>query len=177
LDAIMEMFCAAPHGMVTHYEESHDSIIPVLREEHNVPAMSWGLETCHEAIWQFAELLPLDQGFLVDACVLRPVVCALLEGFWHSPTSEEALVWGDFRIESDQVSSYSVPLARPVTLAELIKGSSTGHVRIGRHRWPAASMLRTPRALRHFIRLRKRAADWRLGAAKALRSLRLPFGK
>ena len=154
LDAVIEMFCCAPHGMTTGYREEGGVLQPIFRETQNDKALEWGIETTHETIVRFAESLPLQAEYSANVHSTRPMAVRLLEEFWEHPSEAIAAAWGRFGIESDQVATHSVALGRPFTMFEALK-----HL-LGRRReiqtswrWPAGSRQMSTRPVRTVLKI------------------------
>lgn len=140
LDAVLEMFCAAPHGMVVAYEQQADRIRPVFREQSNERALRWGLETLQVVVCRVAEHLidlPLPASSEID---LRPTVGALLETFWNNPSYNESTAWGQHQVESDQATADTIPLARPYSVLDVLWLAARGRVAGRPWDWRSASL-------------------------------------
>lgn len=145
-DAVLEMFCQAPHGMTLGYHESCGKVIPMLREEANEQVISWGLEKVHETVVAFVDNLPVD--LLAKEIDLRPCVAAVLDEFWRNPSFDEASAWGDFGIESDQRREIRTILAPACGVADVVKCLFRGRVKSSAWHWESAVRARTPNSVR-----------------------------
>jgi FMN phosphatase YigB (HAD superfamily) len=155
----IEIFCAANHGVVMGYQERQGVIHPVLREECNSSAMSWGLETVHRTIGQFVDCLHLDPSLVNERADLRPCTSSLLKCFWKTPLLSEAVAWGRHQFEADQAGAYQLPLASPYSLKDVWDTYRRGgNPRRNDCEWKPGSMAMTHPVVRKLIGVAGRAA-------------------
>jgi len=141
---MMEMFCAADHGSVTGFEESGAKINVGMREPRNTAALNWGLPLVQQTIKAFADHLTLDSNLVdVDADV-RPAIADVLRAFWLAPTTSEAVAWGAYPYEDDQLGKSTTKLAQRYMASDAFGALYRGRVpRHHRAEWIHGSLALT----------------------------------
>ena len=125
---VMEMFCAADHGSVTGFEQFGPKINVQMREPQNTAAIQWGLPLVQQTISTFADHLILDPELVdVDADV-RPAVVDVLRAFWLSPMTSEAVAWGGYPYEDDQLGTSTTKLAQRYVASDAFSALYRGRV-------------------------------------------------
>jgi len=166
---LIEMFCTATHGAVLGYEERDGRVQPILKEEGNPSALSWGLETVQESILRFVDCLQLDRDLVAVSSDLRPCVSELLRLFWNNPRRAEALAWGRFQFETDQAAAYQSTLASPYSLMHIRRAYSyAGNLKRHADEWQSASLALTHPILRPVLAAAGRAGRIAVRAKRAL---------
>jgi hypothetical protein len=160
IDAVLEIFCTAPHGMVSSYQALGDKIVPVLRQEKNDMALRWGMATLHEAVCSVADHLATCPWPFESEVELRPAAVALLESFWNEPSYQESLAWGGYQLESDQATNDTTAMARPYSLAEGVRYIVRGRVSGRPWDWRSASLKLTPMPTRLLFKSISRVRQW-----------------
>jgi predicted HAD superfamily hydrolase len=148
----IEIFCAATHGVVLGYEDRQGSVRPILREERNTSAISWGLETAQETIKCFVDHLHLDPDLAGQNADLRPCTSRILQAFWNDPQKQEAAAWGRFQFERDQAGAYQSTLAKRFSITDVRRAYGCGRL-VSRHsqEWKAASIALTHPCVRMIL--------------------------
>ena len=126
---MMEMFCAADHGSVTGFEPLGEKIQAKLREPSNSSAIAWGLPLVQQAIGALrADHLTIDPALVdVDADV-RPAIIDVLRAFWLKPTTAEAVAWGAYPYEDDQLGKSTTKLAGGYVASDAFSSFYRGRV-------------------------------------------------
>jgi predicted HAD superfamily hydrolase len=165
---ILEVFTAADHGSVSHYEIHDGQVLPILMADTNTAALAWGLHVQQMAITRLAE--ELDPEILQDfnsRCTWPAVFARLLSLFYQHPTRAEAQVYAQFVVSEDQNESTLQLLARPYgveTALRALRGQAIYH---HHNEWDQAAAVLTPRPLYYSIRLIQRANQWLFGKIPA----------
>lgn len=158
LTACIEMFCAADHGTVTGYE-AHDRGVRATQAAPPAAVIEWGLPLVRASISAFADTLLLDDELLDRTADARPALRDVLELFWDHPTPEEVAAWGEFPTDVDQAHSRTVPIARPVRLADVVQTARAGRLQLRpTFSWPVGTARASGPLARGLLEAR-----WRLG--------------
>jgi hypothetical protein len=132
---MMEMFCAADHGSVIGFEESVAKINVLMREPRNTAALNWGLPLVQQTIKAFADNLTLDSNLVDVDADARPAIVDVLRAFWLAPTTSEAVAWGAYPYEDDQLGKSTTKLAQGYVASDafvaLCRGRVPRHHRAG----------------------------------------------
>ena len=143
---LVELFCAADHGTVRHYDLDADGVpVAVLKSPRNDEAVAWGLPIQQEAIERYAltlaDALP-RQGFDPDPLVeaLRRYGAEAYATLWRAPSAAEASVYGAFPHAADAAHSVFREMAPTFPLAQAAEFLARGQR--GGSYWPQASFRR-----------------------------------
>jgi predicted HAD superfamily hydrolase len=158
---IVEIFTAADHGSVSHYEIHDGQVLPVLMTETNAAALAWGLRVQQMAITRLVE--ELDPEILRDftsRSAWLAVFARLLALFYKHPSRAEAHVYAQFVISEDQNESASELLAKPYGVETILRALRGQAIYNHHNEWDQAAAVLTPRALYYIIRTIQRANRW-----------------
>ncbi len=151
-EPIMEVFCAADHGLTLRFERKDGRMQPVLKTPRNDRALAWGLATVQGAILEFVELALANSTITWEPEGLRRPIDALFDEIWNEPTHEEAEAWGTYPYSDDQTESVQREWAEPFgvfdSLRSVYRGQMTPPHRAG---WAAAGLKRSPAILRYTL--------------------------
>jgi FMN phosphatase YigB (HAD superfamily) len=121
--SVTEVLCQADHGSTLGFiKNKAGEISPVLDEADgkNPLVPNWFTihrETIHNFVMDAVSVHPSP----FPASGYKRLLIKLLEGFWLTPSRDEARVWGECRFASHGLSETSVPMApTPSTLGELL---------------------------------------------------------
>jgi FMN phosphatase YigB (HAD superfamily) len=174
---LMELFCAADHGMVVGYEEQGERVGPLLQSEVNRAAVHWGLPLFQETVCQFADHLLLSSDLINPGADVRAPIADVLEGFWRTPSRAEAEAYAGFPAEDDQSGAFWKPFAQSYTWRDVARAYC--YARVHRHHsisWTAGSLAMTPRPIRLAMRLAAKTGRERRALLSAIRHLAAPMG-
>jgi FMN phosphatase YigB (HAD superfamily) len=152
VEPMMEVFCAADHGLTLRFERRDGKMQPVLKTMRNEPALVWGLGVVQNAILEFVEVALANLTDTLEPDNLRPAIDALLDEFWNLPTRAEAEAWGRYVYADDQTESDSREWAEPLgvfdVLRSVYRGQLTPPHKAG---WASASLSRSHRIFRWML--------------------------
>jgi hypothetical protein len=158
---MMEVFCAADHGLTLRFESTDGHIQPVLKTPRNDRALEWGLATVQSAIVEFVELALANSTVALDPEALRRPIDALLNEFWNSPTQDEAEAWGKYPYSDDQTESVHREWAEPFgvfdSLRSVYRGRMTAPHKAG---WAWAGLRRSSAILRCTLPHAVKVGEW-----------------
>jgi FMN phosphatase YigB (HAD superfamily) len=149
VEPMLEVFCAADHGLTLRFERRDGALAPVLKAPRNERVLAWGLPLVQESILDFVRLALANTRVPIEPERLRPAVDALLGEFWNRPTRDEAEAWGSYPYSDDQTESshreWGEPLGWFDWLRSAYRGCVTPEHQAG---WAAAGLLRSPLLIR-----------------------------
>lgn len=103
LAIIAESFCLAPHASVMHYKVGCEGVIEaVFKDKMEQHLDTWGRGDVLACLDSVLNHISPKFEHLADISKLRRAARRILQDFCERPTSEEAILWGDFPFEHDQ---------------------------------------------------------------------------
>lgn len=164
VEPMMEIFCAADHGLTLRFERRDGQMQPVLKTPYNDRALAWGLATVQSAILEFVELALANSTVALEPEALRRPIDALLEEIWNAPTDDEAQAWGTYPYSDDQTESVHREWAEPFgvfdSLRSVYRGQMTPPHKAG---WASAGLRRSSAILRCILPHAVKAGAWMRG--------------
>jgi FMN phosphatase YigB (HAD superfamily) len=139
---LIDVFCTSVEGQTMHYGETQvGQIVPVLRRDPDQRALEWGLPLVRQVLEYFVERLPVEADWTCINADIRAPIADVLETFWHTPTYDEASVWGAFPRESEW-GTFDATLANPYPVGYVFRrllNDSEERARFGY--WKAGSIM------------------------------------
>ena len=173
LASVMEIFCQADHGPVLDMIPNQHGYEPVLRTQKNECGPAWDVPYFQRCLELYAEALPLDPEWCVDAD-LRSMCERLLRAFITEPTRDEAEVLGAFHYNDDQNGAVAQPFAIPYRVSDFRSAFRGGtYPKKAYAWWEAGALAMTSRPTRRVLDLACRLHTLRSTAA--WRALYLSF--
>lgn len=146
---LIETLLMADHGIVSGYRRlDSGEVAPTFDSMENSAAKAWGLKLYRETLSEFCTGLRSGKGWDQD---IRPVLYELLNGFWLTPSRQEARAWGSYIYDSDPTGTAARALARPFSPSEAASSLRAGQLQRGDRAWLAGSLALTHRGLRHHL--------------------------
>jgi hypothetical protein len=143
----MEVFCAGCEGTTLDYALQTDgSVVPMLKHNHNQPALDWGLKAFQQSVITFVRHLversPTDLSCNISPKLLREALDEMFLTFNNSPTQQEAEAFMDCPFFDDPNELYHFYWAMPVRLVDVVKYAIGKGDGFNRHRnaWSEASL-------------------------------------
>jgi FMN phosphatase YigB (HAD superfamily) len=143
----MEVFCAGCEGTTLDYAlQSDGSVVPMLKHNHNQPALDWGLKAFQQSVITFVRHLversPTDLSCNISPKLLREALDEMFLTFNNSPTQQEAEAFMDCPFFDDPNELYHFYWAMPVRLVDVVKYAIGKGDGFNRHRnaWSEASL-------------------------------------
>lgn len=143
----MEVFCAGCEGTTLDYALQTDgSVVPMLKHNHNQPALDWGLKAFQQSVITFVRHLversPTDLSCNISPKLLREALDEMFLAFNNSPTQQEAEAFMDCPFFDDPNELYHFYWAMPVRLVDVVKYAIGKGDGFNRHRnaWSEASL-------------------------------------
>jgi hypothetical protein len=161
VEPMMEVFCAADHGMTLRFEKRDGRMQPVLKMPRNDRALAWGLTTMQNSVIEFVKLAISNSSVAFEPEALRDPIDALFSKFYNTPTDDEAEAWGTYPYFDDQTESVSREWAEPfdlvASLRSIYRGKMTPSHAAG---WAPAALMRSHRMVRATLPLGIEIGGW-----------------
>ena len=148
--SVTEVLCQADHGSTLGFTKNKaGEISPVLDEPdgENPLVPNWFTihrDTIHNFVMEAVGAHP--SPFVASG--YKRLLINLLEGFWLTPSRDEARVWGECRFASHGLARTSVPLApTPSTLGELLAVLGVKNSKNTKSLWHEGSAAKLPLVL------------------------------
>jgi predicted HAD superfamily hydrolase len=139
INSLVETLLVGSEGRVVSYDDAGSYYAPRLENQHNEPALSWGLVELRTIV---DDVVRLFVAGINEASVhedLTAAVWSCLEAFWLEPSPQEVQVWGRFPWEDETCPKYS-PLAQVVTLRQVLARLKRRDLQLRNlNSWPAGS--------------------------------------
>jgi hypothetical protein len=119
---ILELFLSADHGSTIRYEKKSENYIPILRDENDEVSFRWHVPIQHKSTIKFTTFLTqlLDSN-CCEIMQFQQITEDLLKQFIHTPTKEEAEVFGSLVFSQQQSDSKFYTLAPAYNLTDFFK--------------------------------------------------------
>ncbi|MDX2254040.1 MAG: hypothetical protein NW214_00835 [Pseudanabaenaceae cyanobacterium bins.39] len=142
----MEVFCAGCQGTTLDYQlQSDGSVIPLLKHEHNQPALDWGLKFFQSSVLNYVQHLiersPNIPIFNTSPKLWREALDQVFLSFNKDITLEEAKAFMDCPFFDDPNELYHFYWAMPLQLKDVLKYALRKRETMSVHRnaWREAS--------------------------------------
>ncbi|MDL2318794.1 hypothetical protein LJC74_06965 [Eubacteriales bacterium OttesenSCG-928-A19] len=123
---LLECLCSADHGMTIGYALQDEKVVPVMKSFETRWPVDLQIETC---IAYTKAFLVHNSAEILQADRLDRTVYGLLKRFMHTPSLEEAEVYGSFPFSDNPLESRVQTLVTPITPAQYKLETFTGRVK------------------------------------------------
>jgi predicted HAD superfamily hydrolase len=154
----MEVFCAGCQGTTLDYQLQADgSVIPLLKHEHNQPALDWGLPFFQSSVLHYVQHLiersPNTPIFNTSPKLWREALDQVFLSFTKDITLEEAQAFVDCPFFDDPNELYHFYWAMPLQLKDILKYAlkKSDTMNVHRNAWWEASFQVSPPWLKAII--------------------------
>ncbi|MFN9451770.1 MAG: hypothetical protein ACK58U_19240 [Rubrivivax sp.] len=148
LNTLMEIVCIADHGTVIGYRKCPGGkISPLLARYDSSRAENWGHDVVRRTLLAYVDVM--QWSWYESAPALGTAFEQVQNLFWRNPNPIDARIWGSFPFEDGWGNeTFSVVLARPYRLRDLLRPLKNGMVHDNRHWWHDGAFSQSSKPIR-----------------------------